>query len=151
MAYQCVVTGVNKQVHSTDYAVVDVLPRDITPLPHVLGSDLIEYLTTASSEARGRPGVWDAFMEAAHVIDPCLWYRTSFDATPDRSVTRWLPPDGSGLATVAVYSQGSETAVLIRYESPRSDRTVVGDPAPGWLGTGRRPGDGTRRCSSCGP
>ena len=123
IAYRCVVTGVNNQVHPTDYAVVDVLPRDITTLPHVLGSDLIEYLATASTEARGRPGVWDAFMEAAHVIDPCLWYRTSFDATPERSVTRWLPPDESGLATVAVYSQGSETAVLIRYESPeRSNR-----------------------------
>ena len=103
---------------------MDVLPRDITTLPHVLGSDLIGYLTSASAGARGRPGVWDAFIEAAQVIDPCLWYRTSFDATPERSVTRWLPPDGSGLATVAVYSHGAETAVLIRYESPeRSNRS----------------------------
>jgi hypothetical protein len=102
---------------------VDVLPRDVTTLPHVLGSDLIEYLATASRGTRGRSDVWDPFMEAAHVIGPGLWYRTSFDATPERSVTRWLPPDGSGLATVAVYSQGSETAVLIRYESPeRSNR-----------------------------
>jgi hypothetical protein len=107
---------------------VDVLPRDITTLPHVLGSDLIEYLATASlatasAATGGRPDVWDPFKEAAHVIDAGLWYRTSFDATPDRSVTRWLPPDGSGLATVAVYSQGSETAVLIRHTSPeRSNR-----------------------------
>jgi hypothetical protein len=118
-----VAPGVNDQVHSTDHAVVDVLPRDITTLPHVLGSDLIEYLATASAGTWGRPGLWDPFKEAAHVIDAGLWYRTSFDATPDRSVTRWLPPDGSGLATVAVYSQGSETAVLIRHESPeRSNR-----------------------------
>ena len=111
-------------MHATDHAVVDVLPSDITTLPHVLGSDLIEYLTSASTEARGRPGVWDAFIEAAHVIEPCLWYRTSFDATPERSVTRWLPPEGSGLAAVAVYSHGTETAVLIRYESPeRSNRS----------------------------
>ena len=107
---------------------VDVLPRDITTLPHVLGSDLIEYLATASMGTRSRPDVWDPFMEAAHVIDPGRWYRTSFDATPERSVTRWLPPDESGLATVAIYSQGSETAVSIRHGS-RSDRTVVGDPA----------------------
>ena len=96
---------------------VDVLPRDITRLPHVLGRDLIEYLATASMGTRGRPDVWNPFVEAAHVIDPGVWYRTSFDATPERSVTRWLPPDGSGLATVAVYSQGSETTVLIRHES----------------------------------
>jgi hypothetical protein len=102
---------------------VNVLPRDITTLPPVLGSDLIEYMETASRGNRGRSDVWDPFMEAAHVIGPDLWYRTSFDATPGRSVTRWLPPDGSGLATVAVYTQGSETAVLISYESPeRSNR-----------------------------
>ena len=102
---------------------VDVLPRDITRLPHVLGRDLIEYLATASMGTRGRPDVWNPFVEAAHVIDPGVWYRTSFDATPERSVTRWLPPDGSGLATVAVYSQGHETAVLIRHGSPgRSNR-----------------------------
>jgi hypothetical protein len=118
------VPGGNNQVHSTDHAIVDVLPRDITTLPPVLGSDLIEYLTTASTATRGRPDVWDAFIEAAHVIDAGLWYRTSFDATPERSVTRWLPPDGSGLATVAIYAQGSETAVLIRHESPeRSNRS----------------------------
>jgi hypothetical protein len=97
---------VNNQVHSTDHAMVDVLPRDITTLPHVLGSDLIEYLATASMGTPGRRDLWDPFTEAADVIDPGLWYTTSFDATPERSVTRWLPPDGSGLATVAVYSQG---------------------------------------------
>ncbi len=116
-------TGVNNQVHLTDHAMVDVLPRDISTLPHVLGSDLIEYLATLSRGARGRFDVWDPFGEAAHVIDPDLWYRRSFDAKPERSVTRWLPPDGSGMATVAVYSQGSETAVLIRHESQeRSNR-----------------------------
>jgi hypothetical protein len=98
---------------------VDVLPCDITTLPHVLGSDLIEHLVTASMGTPGRPDLWDPFIEAADVIDPSQWYATSFDATPDRSVTRWLPPNGSGLATVAVYSQGSETAVLIRHGSSR--------------------------------
>jgi predicted dehydrogenase len=113
----------NNQVHSTDQAMVDVLPHDITMLPHVLGSDLIEYLATASAGTRSRPDVWDPFVEAAHVVDPGRWYRTSFDAAPERSVTRWLPPDESGLATVAISLQGSETAVLIRYESPeRSNR-----------------------------
>jgi hypothetical protein len=113
----------NNQVHSTDQAMVDVLPHEFTTLPHILGSDLIEYLTTASAGTRSRPDVWDPYVEAAHVVDPGRWYRTSFDAAPERSVTRWLPPDESGLATVAIYSQGSETAVLIRYESPeRSNR-----------------------------
>jgi hypothetical protein len=102
-------------MHSPDEATVDVLPRDITTLPHVLGSDLIEYLVTASAESSGKREGWDPFTEAADVIDPSQWYTTSFDATPDRSVTRWLPPDGSRLATVAVYSQAAETTVLIRY------------------------------------
>jgi hypothetical protein len=122
-AHYRVVAGVNNQVHSTDHARVDVLPRDITTLPHVLGSDLIEYLATASMGTPGRPDLWDPFTEAADVIDAGLWYTTSFDATPERSVTRWLPPDRSRLATVAVYSQGSDTAVLIRHKSPgRSNR-----------------------------
>ena len=94
---------------------VDVLPRDITTLPHVLGSDLIEYLTTASAGTPGRPHDVDAYAEAAGMIDPDEWYTTSFDATPDRSITRWLPSEGSGLATVAVYSQASESTVLIGY------------------------------------
>jgi hypothetical protein len=93
------------------------------PLTATLPQPWIEYLATASAGTWGRPGLWDPFKEAAHVIDAGLWYRTSFEATPERSVTRWLPPDGSGLATVAVYAQGPETAVLIRHESPqRSNR-----------------------------
>jgi hypothetical protein len=94
---------------------VDVLPRDIITLPHVLGSDLIEYLVATSARSSGKRGAWDPFTEAADVIDPSQWYTTSFDATPDRSVTNWLPPAGSGLATVAVYSQAGTTTVLIRY------------------------------------
>jgi hypothetical protein len=121
----------NKQVHSTDQAMVDVLPHDITTLPHVLGSDLIEYLATASAGTPSRPDVWDPFVEAAHVVDPGRWYRTSFDAAPERSVTRWLPPDESGLATVAIYSQGSETAVLIRHESPERSNRRWWPRAPG--------------------
>ena len=108
-------SGVNKRVHWTDEARVDVLPRDITTLPHVLGNDLIEYFVTASAGSAGEREDWDPFAEAAAVIDPSQWYTTSFDAAPDRSVTRWLPPDGSGLATVAVYSQAGATTVLIRY------------------------------------
>ena len=96
---------------------MDVLPRDITVLPHVLGSDLIEYLTATSAATVGTPGDWDPFAEAAEVIDPYLWYVTSLDATPERSITRWLPPSGSGLPTVLVCSQASDTSVLIRYDS----------------------------------
>ena len=96
---------------------MDVLPRDITVLPQVLGSDLIEYLTTTGAGTSGRPDDWDPFAEAADVIDPRLWYTTSFDATPEQSITRWLPPNGSGSPTVIVCSQASETTVLIRYDS----------------------------------
>jgi hypothetical protein len=94
---------------------VDVLPRDITVLPHVRGSDLIDYLRATS--AAGTPGGWDPFAEAADVIDPSRSYTTSFDATPEQSLTRWLPPSGSGLPTVAVCSRGSETTVVITYDS----------------------------------
>ena len=96
---------------------MDVLPRDITVLPHLLGSDLIEYLTATSAATAGTPDDWDPFAKAADVIDPRLWYMTSFDATPEQSITRWLPPSGSGLPTVIVCSQASETTVLIRYDS----------------------------------
>lgn len=96
---------------------MDVLPRDIITLPHVLGSDLIDYLTTAYPGSSGGPDDWDPFAEAAEEIEPSLWYTTSFDATPEQSVTRWIPPAGSGLATVAVCSQAAETVVLIRYDS----------------------------------
>jgi len=96
---------------------VDVLPRDITTLPHVLGSDLIDYLMTTSAGTSGTPDDWNPFAEAADVIDPKRSYTTSFDATPEQSITRWLPPSGSGLPTVIVCSQASETTVLIRYDS----------------------------------
>ena len=71
---------VNKRVPSADQATVDVLPRDITVLPHVLGSDLIDYLTATSAATAGTPDDWDPFAEAADVIDPRSWYVTSFDA-----------------------------------------------------------------------
>jgi hypothetical protein len=104
-------------VRSTDFTIVDVLPRDITTLPHVLGSDLIEYLVPSSDGDSGESDDWDPFAQAVEVIDPSRWYTTSFDATPEQSIMRWLPPDGSGLPTIAVYSQASETTVLIRHES----------------------------------
>ena len=107
---------VNKHTPSADQDTVDVLPYDITVLPHVLGRDLIDYLTSTS--AAGTPDGWDPSAEAADVIDPSRWYTTSFDANPEQSLTRWLPPSGSGLPTVAVCSRGSETTVLIRYDSP---------------------------------
>jgi hypothetical protein len=113
----------NERARSFERVMMNFEPYDVATPPCVLGSDLIEYLTLASMGTPGRPDLWDPFTEAAHVIDPHLWYTTSFDATPERSVTRWVPPNGSGLATVAVYSQGSETAVLIRHGSPgRSNR-----------------------------
>ena len=113
----------NERARSFERVMMNFEPYDVATPPCVLGSDLIEYLALASMGTPGRPDLWDPFTEAAHVIDPHLWYTTSFDATPERSVTRWVPPDGSGLATVAVYAQGSGTAVLIRHGSPgRSNR-----------------------------
>lgn len=107
----------NKHTLSVDQDTVDALPHDITVLPHVLGSDLIDYLTTTSAAAAGAPDGWDPFAEAADVIDPRLWYVRSLDITPERSITRWLPPSGSGLPTVLVCAQASDTTVLIRYDS----------------------------------
>jgi len=93
---------------------VDVLPCDITTRPNVLGSDLIEYLASSADDACA-PGGWDPFAEAADKVIPGVVYTTSFDATPEQSVTRWLPPAGSGLATVTVLSQASGPTVMITY------------------------------------
>ena len=46
------------------------------------------------------PGDVFGWTAAADVIDPAQWYTVSFDAKPDCSVTRWFPPEGSGLASV---------------------------------------------------
>jgi hypothetical protein len=95
---------------------VDVLPSDVITLPRVLGSDLIDYLTsTAAAVPPCGPGTWDPFAEAAEVVDPEVWYTTRFDATPWQSVTRWLPPPGSGLPSVSVYSVPSGHTVLITH------------------------------------
>ncbi len=104
---------------------MDVLPCDITMLPQVLGSDLIEYLVATAAGTSGGPDDWDPFAEAADVIDPSRSYTTSFDANPEQSLTRWLPPSGSGLPTVAVFSRESETTVLIRYDSRGPSRASV--------------------------
>jgi hypothetical protein len=94
---------------------VEVLPRDITTLPHVLGCDLVEHLAAAAGGSSGEGDAWDPFAEAAQLIDRAAWYMTSFDATPTYSVTRWVPPEGSGLATVSVCSQPVGTTVVITY------------------------------------
>ena len=94
---------------------MDVLPRDITTLPHVLGCDLVEHLTTASGDSPGEDDEFDPFAEAVQLIDPSAWYTTSFDATPTYSVTRWVPPEGSGLATISVCAQAAGTTVVITY------------------------------------
>ena len=102
---------------------MEVLPGDITTLPHVLGRDLVEYLTTSAGGMSDEPDGWDPFAEAAQMIDPDAWYTTSFDATPSYSVTRWAPPDGSRLATISVCSQAAGTTVAITYRHlPRSHR-----------------------------
>ena len=96
---------------------MDFEPSDIAALPCVLGSDLIDYITTLVELC----GDSDAFRwtRSAQVIDPTQSYTTSLEATPVRSVTRWIPPAGSGLATLIILSQTAETTVLIRYAHGR--------------------------------
>lgn len=101
---------------------MDVLPRDIIALPRVCGKEILEYLDVASTEKSGNAGDHDPFAEAAQMIDPNAWYTTSFDATPALSVMRWLPEEGSGLATVSICSQVSGTTVLITYRNRRTAR-----------------------------
>ena len=109
---------------------VDVLPCDITTLPHILGSDLIEYLTACAENVQGT-AEWDPFTEAARIVDPSTWYTMSLDARPGCSTTRWLPPPGSGLATVIALSQAAETTVLIRHDSrSRSPRAARNENCP---------------------
>ena len=100
---------------------MDFWPRDVITPPRVPGVDLIDYLIT-HAELSKAPGEAFQWTRAAEVIDPAVRYTTSLDAKPDRSVTRWTPPEESGLATVILFSQGAETAVLIRhsYSGPAS-------------------------------
>jgi hypothetical protein len=88
-------------------------PYDVATPPCVLGSDLIDYMTTLAELC----GESDAIQwtRSAQVIDPTQSYTTSLEATPDRSIIRWIPPAGSGLATVIFLSQAAETTVLIQY------------------------------------
>jgi hypothetical protein len=99
---------------------MEVLPRDITMPPHVLGCDLVEYLAAAACKFPGEGDGWDPFAEAARLVDPDAWYTTSFDATPTYSVTRWIPREGSGLATVSICAQAAGATVVISYGRLRS-------------------------------
>lgn len=100
---------------------MDFQPRDVITPPRVPGIDLIDYLLTHAELSRG-PAEAFQWTSAAEVVNPSVHYTASLDAKPDRSVTRWMPPEESGLATVGIFSQGSETAVLIRhcYSGPAS-------------------------------
>jgi hypothetical protein len=104
---------VNDRARSSEHVVVDFEPYDVATPPCVVGSDLIDYMTTLAEFC----GESDAFQwtRSAQAIDPTQLYTTSLEATPDRSVIRWIPPAGSGLATVIFLSQAAETTVLIRY------------------------------------
>ena len=92
---------------------VNFEPDDVATPPCVLGSDLIDYITTFA-ELRGESDAIQ-WTRSAQVIDPTQSYTASLDATPDRSVIRWIPPAGSRLATVTFLSQAADTTVLIRY------------------------------------
>ena len=103
----------NERARSFERVMMNFEPFDVATPPCVLGSDLIDYMTTLAELC----GESDAFQwtRSAQVIDPTQSYTTSLEATPDRSVIRWIPPAGSGLATVIFLSQAAETTVLIRY------------------------------------
>jgi hypothetical protein len=100
---------------------MDFQPCDITDPPRVLGSDLINYLITSAALAGDSDDAL-RWTRTADVIDPTQWYTGSLDARPDCSVTRWFPPESSGLATVVVFTQAAEITVLIRhgYSGPSS-------------------------------
>ena len=93
---------------------MDFHPRDVITPPRILGSDLIEYLISHAEVAED-PGEAFQWTRAAEVVDPAECYNASLNAKPDRSITRWMPPDQSRLAIVSVFSQGPETVVLIRH------------------------------------
>jgi hypothetical protein len=93
---------------------MDFQPRDVITPPRVPGIDLIDYLLTHVELAKG-PAEAFQWTSAADVIDPAEYYTGSLEAKSDRSVARWLPPEESGLATIIIFSQGAEMAVLIRY------------------------------------
>jgi hypothetical protein len=103
----------NERARSFERVMMNFEPYDVATSPCVLGSDLIDYMTTLAELC----GEFDAFQwtRSAQVIDPTQLYTTSLEATPDRSVIRWIPPAGSGLATVIFLSQAAETTVVIRY------------------------------------
>jgi hypothetical protein len=90
--------------------VVDIEPCDISAPPRVSGSDLIDYLMSRADLSD--PFRWG---RSAEVIDPARTYTMSLQADPNGSVTRWTPPEGSGLPTVLLLSQASETTLLIRH------------------------------------
>ena len=79
---------------------MDFEPRDIVNPPCVLGSDLIDYMImVAGLSDESDASQWK---QSAEVIDPMQPYTTSLEAAPDWSVTRWIPPIGSGQATVII-------------------------------------------------
>jgi hypothetical protein len=103
----------NACVRSFEHVVVNFEPDDVAIPPCVLGSDLIDYVTTFA-ELHGESDAIQ-WTRSAEVIDPTQSYTTSLEATPDRSAISWIPPAGSGLATVIFLTQAAETTVLIRY------------------------------------
>ena len=88
-------------------------PYDVATPPCVLGSDLIDYMTTLAELCGESDGI--QWTRSAQVVDPTQSYTTSLEATPDRSMIRWIPRAGSGLATVIFLSHAAEMTVLIRY------------------------------------
>ena len=94
---------------------MDLQPRDVTARPRVRGSDLIAYIAESASIA-DRPDDRTLWEQAAKVIIPTLEYAQSLEATPDCSITRWIPPAGLGLATVVIVRLAGTSRVEITYE-----------------------------------
>lgn len=107
----------NERARSFEHVMMNFEPCDVATPPCVSGSDLIDYMTTLAELCGESDAIqWTRPVE---VIDPRQSYRTSLEATPDRSIIRWIPPAGSGLATVIFLSQAAETTVLIWYAHRR--------------------------------
>jgi hypothetical protein len=76
---------------------------------------LIAYIAESASIA-DRPDDRTLWEQAAKVIIPTLEYAQSLEATPDCSITRWIPPAGLGLETVVIVRLAGTSRVEITYE-----------------------------------
>jgi hypothetical protein len=69
-----------------------------------------------SADLADRPDDRMLWEQAAQVIIATLEYAISLEATPDYSITKWIPPAGLRLATVVVLRSAGTNRVEITHE-----------------------------------